>query len=78
MSTYFAVLVACTLHQCYRMGIYSQRPFATREACVATFSYVATGLSPSKLFPLEPTLHVLCMTPDEWKQLPEYRRRTTR
>lgn len=63
---YFAILVACSLHQCYRLGIYSHREFPTREACSNEFAFITTK---------QPTLHVLCMTPEEWKALPEYHRR---
>lgn len=65
---YFAVLVACSLHQCYRLGVYSQHEFATREACSDAFSFIATSLYPREL-------HVLCMTREEMKALPEYRQR---
>lgn len=70
---YVAVLLACTLHQCYSMGLYSKMEFATQEKCVASFGFVATTMHPGNK-----TLRVECMTKKDWKSLPEFPRTAPR
>jgi len=64
---YVAVLVACTLHQCYRMGMYSPREYPTRQKCEAAFGFIATTLHPWGT-----SLRVQCLSEKEWKMLPQY------
>lgn len=64
---FVAVLVACSLHQCYRLGLYSKQEYATKEECLDSFSFIALTRHPPNT-----SVRVRCMSKEEWLLLPVY------
>ena len=67
---FVAVLIACSLQHCYRMGLYSHTEFATKEDCLNAFSFIAVMRDPP-----DTHLHVRCLSKKEWLMLPEFPRK---